>query len=222
MRKTVFICICVVFFGLSGCAALPQKPIDDQSAAIGISLQIDRLLSSMVGYLKPDTVLFVKLDEGSDSYLQRNIIQSNYSKDKNIYLLNAAPGRYVAVAAIYGSGNHSVKSKEYITYFSHDLIKNTETAVSAGTMAFMGDYIIDMSIGLSNADEAQLFYNKLTDPFSSSTLMPALRMMTGNFPFSRGALLEANMDNKAKEEFINSTKINLKESGWEAMIKEDK
>ena len=85
---------------LSACATqLPAPtptPQDGASAGIGVLV---KSRSQMLVTHKVDNVTFARL-EGNDTsqYISTQLITSNYNKDGYIYLLNAPPGRYAAVA----------------------------------------------------------------------------------------------------------------------------
>ena len=167
---------------VSGCASLPPPPgpQDSQSAAIGISVVIRPPLN-LFGLFAQKTdivVYFVRLDDEKaepDSLLQTTLYQSNYTHDNQVYLLNASPGRYAAVVALFertppppppAPGAISVtsvpqKKVTYWTYFSEDVIRQTEVTASPGAIRYMGDFIIDTAAaGMKNADEVQDYYHR--------------------------------------------------------------
>ena len=121
------------------------------------------------------TVYFIRLDEEKgtpDSFLQTTLYRSNYTHGNQVYLLNATPGRYAAVVVFFektpqppppAPGTFPVASgppKEFWTYFPEDVIRHTEVTVPPGAIRYMGDFVIDLAVGMKNADEAQDYYHR--------------------------------------------------------------
>jgi hypothetical protein len=159
-----------MIFGLVGCATLPAPELlDPQRAVIGISVKTRVPLLKFPD--RPDMVYFIKGDEGEDLYTQgsESLIQSNNLEGGYVYLLNAEPGRYAAVAC-YLEKETEQGTYEYWTFFPEEMIKLTEVLVAPGTIAFMGEYVVDKSWGFKDLDNAQLQYFQLIAPHA----MPAL------------------------------------------------
>lgn len=74
-------------------------------------------------------------------------------------LLNAEPGRYVAVAA--RSALTQPGYPGYQQLFSATMIEATEVRVEAGELAFMGELKAKASLKMSAADNAQRHYQRL-------------------------------------------------------------
>jgi hypothetical protein len=150
-----------MIFGLVGCATLPAPELlDPQRAVIGISVKTRVPLLKFPD--RPDMVYFIKGDEGEDLYTQgsESLIQSNNLEGGYVYLLNAEPGRYAAVAC-YLEKETEQGTYEYWTFFPEEMIKLTEVLVAPGTIAFMGEYVVDKSWGFKDLDNAQLQYFQL-------------------------------------------------------------
>ncbi len=211
---------------LSACAGpLPAPtPQDGASAGIGVLVKTRAPIKLFSG--KVDSVMFVRL-EGNDSsqYISTQPIASNYNKDGYIYLLNAPPGRYVAVAAFRSQASAPTAptgggvtvtvnpgDTDYTTYFSRDLVKATEVTVEPGRIVFMGEFIVDTSTKFENADDVQSHYFRLISP-GVENRNKFLGLMSGDYHYT-GTLHEVNQDDEAREEFLATTRENLSEAGW--------
>ena len=197
MNKVIInIFVAFVILGLGGCATLPPpKPLDPQRAIIGISVK-NRAPIRVIAQ-KNTVVYFIKVDKEEDLYTQEDIIQSNYANGGQVYLLNAEPGRYAAVASFYlRVGN------KWTTIFPKELIKLTEVTVAPGTIAFMGDYVVDSDTGTENYDDAQSHYSRL--------------VYTG-YHYD-GSLHEENRDKQAEIGFLTNALEHFKDTGWVNVI----
>ncbi len=232
MKRTFFLCArlfgivtVVVLFGCAGTLP-PAKPLDSERAAIGIAVKT-RGPVKLFGSSKVDAVYFIKLDEldstAAASYqVQSNqIMQSNYSKGGQMYLLNAVPGRYAVVAVFdsksYPSTLSAPREVEYTTFFSKDLIKLTEVTVTPRSIVFMGDYVVDQSLGLKEADEAQSYYFNLIVPGGSSGL---LGMAFSGKNYYKGSLHEHKRDPQTEMNFFIKAQEHLQEAGWANLIQQ--
>lgn len=224
--------VALALLALSACAGVPPpRPLDSQSAAIGISVSLKapiRLFSSA-----PDRIYFVKVEREEDLYTQgQQYTLSNYVEGDHVYLLNAPPGRYVAVAAARkqpvqrmsgGTLMATGEEHEYTTFFSKEIIKLTEVTAAPGTIVFMGKYVVNTSAGLTDADDAQLHYfhlvapNALIGPGVAAGVLSA--MFSGEF-FYRGMLAEGTRDKQAEDQFLGKAIEDLREGAWSAMIQQ--
>lgn len=179
MRINSLILVTGFLLVLSACITLPPPPgpEDSQSAALGISLVVrpPLRLFGLADQKTDMTVYFIRLDEekgAPDSFLQNTLYRSNYTHGNQVYLLNAKPGRYAAVVVFFERtppqpsaipGAVPVASgppKEFWTYLSEDVIRQTEVTVPPGAIRYMGDFVIDQAVGMKNADEAQDYYHR--------------------------------------------------------------
>ncbi|MCP4591696.1 MAG: hypothetical protein GY842_13230 [bacterium] len=157
-------------------AATKEPPLPEPKegrGAIGVSLQGRSKRAFAV------QAYFVRVGDGEDPFSAENVIFSNYSRNGQIYLLNAKPGRYFAVAAkrCYvqfninimintGSSNVSGTPMERRVYFSEEMILQTETIVSPGTLTFMGEYEVNTSTRKKKKPfgRVQAHYHQLISP----------------------------------------------------------
>ena len=86
-----------IALGLSACLPPPVAPERTDSAALGVKME--KRWAGFGGSVSPARVYFIRWNGGNDPASQREIIQSNFSRGDRVYLLNAKPGRYSAVAA---------------------------------------------------------------------------------------------------------------------------
>jgi hypothetical protein len=164
----------------AGAPALPEP--DPELGSIGIAVRAKPPAS--FGQKMPAVqIFFVRLDDDTDAFGADDVIPSNFSNKKQVYLLNAEPGRYVAVAAglqgtsapatvgssapagggVSTSVSYSV-SFDYQAFFSMEMISETEIEVFPNQMAFMGDFLVSTSTKIKKADEAQSHYMRILAP----------------------------------------------------------
>jgi len=182
---------------LLGCASIPS-PEDPQSSAIGIRFETH---VPIFGH-QPSVVFFVKI-ENDDDLAQSQVIQSNFAKRGRLYLLNAPPGKYVAVASArwdqYGT---------YVTLFSKELIEATRVEVVPGKLVFMGTYFVREPYGMGNADPIQNHYASVLEPHL--VYFPHLY---------RGRMQKGTRDDAAQAEFLTESREDFAGSGWREIIK---
>lgn len=99
-----------------------------------------------------DTVYFVRLSDGAQSDEAAGMIASNFGKARNVYLLNARPGRYVAVAAEIV---RSMPTTRTVVVFTKADSAQTEVEVKPGIVSFMGDIDVVTSMKSRELDEDQ-------------------------------------------------------------------
>ena len=101
-------------------------------------------------------VYLVRLGQDVDIYSAESVVLTSFSKKKQVYLLNARPGRYVAVAAQLGILANF--GGETIVFFDRATILRTEVEVTPGRIAFMGDLLVDLK---REMDVVQTHYLRL-------------------------------------------------------------
>lgn len=213
---------------VAGCASMPVPRMEDpQTSAVGIQVETQ----APIGILSqtPDRIFFVKLD-GEGDITQSQVIASNFAKDGRIYLLNAKPGKYAAVAAFRSqaglpfapapqpgvSVSVSIGKTGYTTYFSKELIEATKVDVGHGEVAFMGSYIVKTSVGLRDAEPIQNHYAELLAPGAPKSGFGHL--LSGDYHY-RGTISEAKRDKDARTEFLRKANDDLAEGGWAQIFK---
>ena len=125
-----------LLFACGATRPLPApEPIDSDSAGLGFWLKMRAPLRFVNN--KPDVVLFVRLEEGEglDDLLEKKYTIASTAADGGyVYLLNANPGTWVAVAAIY-----SYEKTETIEWAS----------VNVGKTVHIGSISVTGSVGLT-------------------------------------------------------------------------
>ena len=213
---------------ICGCAAaLPAPtPLDKERSIIGISVNVRapiRLFSNQA-----QRVYFVRIESGEPTY-QEALIASNYTKGDYVYLLNARPGRYAAVAAsssnvsrgpLFPSTSPSGPSMTVrftsTIYLSEKLIRASVVEVKPATVAFMGEFIVDSSIGVEGADPAQAHYYRLLEP-GAETRSAFATLMSGEQAY-RAADYQSDHSNIAQQKFLDYTRQAIEEAGWTSVL----
>ena len=146
-----------------GCLASvrPPPPVQDPASANAALIAIKVVNNSFPTNL----VYFVRIEKGNDPLSQQVLIPSNYFEDGYVYLLNARPGRYAAVAAallvdvkkhtktttmpVGGGGSFSGSVGvsytiegpiEDVILLPGDAIQGTLVDVKPDSVAFMGEW----------------------------------------------------------------------------------
>ena len=230
MKSIVVILGALAPLVLGACASTrPPSPVNATSAGVGIRVKTRAPVKIFSN--EPDGVVFVKLSEGGGPpYTDGSMLSSNFADDGYFYLLNAPPGRYVAVlcgriqaapptappAAPPKGTSVSVSvgigKTEYTTYFPADMVKLTEVTVTPGAVAFMGDYVVDMSTELADADETQRHFYHLLAPKDESRDFLA-KAFSGDYQY-KGTLHQRREDTQAREEFSKYAHESLTKAGW--------
>ncbi|MEZ5330977.1 MAG: hypothetical protein R2991_02745 [Thermoanaerobaculia bacterium] len=217
--------------GLLVAAADPAPPDPEPGkGAIGVSLRgwspggADRL--------EAVEVRFVRADRGDGPYLSNDLIESNYAgKDGRVYLLNAEPGEYAAVAfRTRGGSLFAVRDKQWL-FHEKKLIDATTVTVHAGALSFAGDYGVGGTIWRGGAedmregnpyaaDESQVHYLALMFPEAEGK--STLARIYGSHPVYLATLLErkTRRDAEAEAEFRRkaAAKDFQKLPSWEAVV----
>ncbi len=242
-----------VVFGSPRKKQLQLAEPDPLSGSIGVSVERAplkgalKLASKMIDQPAVE-VFFVKLEDGQEpsgaqAFGATHLIPSNYAHKKQVYLLNAEPGRYVAVAAgldstdvpltgvtlagmqvgradvTFGmSFGMKIKSN---SFFSMSMISDTEVTVVPQEMVFMGDYVVSMNTKMKKqGDEAQAHYYRL--------LLPGMAEKS-NFSRNLGGqeVYIAEIESVAKDaaterEFWTKArdKVFKRDPGWQAQVEQ--
>jgi hypothetical protein len=105
------------------------------------------------------TAYFVRLADDSDPMRQPELLRSNYAEDGVLYLLDAPPGRYAAVAC-YGRGQET----DWTAYFPESLILATDKPVPEGRAVLLGSFEMDLRSISTTGDAAQQHYLRTLFP----------------------------------------------------------
>lgn len=185
----------------------PPEP-DPQKGAIGVSLRC--ISPTGADRVKAAEVRFVRVDRGGGAYASTELIPSNYTgADGRVYLLDAEPGRYAAVAFRSRGGSLiAIRDKQW-AFLEKELIDATTVSVRAGGRAFAGHYVTGCSPWFSgaeernpskhgHADEAQVHYVDLMFPKAKGK--SSLARIYGKNPLYLASTLEKEKRNRRDAE----------------------
>jgi hypothetical protein len=207
----------------AGCSSPVPRPVSDDSAALGITVE-NRWAEPGHPAEFPDTVYFVRLQGKEQLAAQRELIRSNFRKGNRVYLLNAKPGRYVAVAASETVVREATRRdsdvlrgldtyRVFTSYFDAPLIQGTEVEVGPGDFAVAGHFVVRIADDIEDGDESQRHFHRLVDPllvdpFGNPIVDP------DNSVAIRGKLIESRREQASEREFLLMALQDLKGSGW--------
>jgi hypothetical protein len=166
MLQKFIVALCLLLL-LSACSSArmmvpPATPLNPNRSVVGISLKGG-------GAFAPTAVHFLRVQDGEDAANGTQLIKSNYQTradryQQQFYLLNAEPGRYLAVACIK-EGAGVFLDATALTFFRKFSTHMTEVVVKPGEVGFMGEYDLSYPfvalLHQNDPDEAQLHYQKL-------------------------------------------------------------
>jgi hypothetical protein len=237
-------CIIVIFLtGMISCMSLFNRK-GPSSSAIGINVYL-----KSGGYLTPlKHVFFVRVNpKQGDIYSQKDFIRSNLKYDKYIYLLNAQPGRYIAIGAYREERDgdpkdRSTSRKKKNYFFPKNMIPLTVIDLGPAEFRYMGTYIIKHRgeprlkefYRIRKADSVQLHYCKLIDPdhvnptagsYTRSCLSDVLwSASTGDDRDDEelsyaGKLIRHNRGKTEEKQFLRESSEHLSGTDWIPLIK---
>ncbi len=223
--------VALMLFALSACVP-PPTIRDSQSAAIGISMGVTAPVPLF--RFSPDKVYFVTAERKEDLYTQGRMVESNSVKFNRAYLLTALPGYYAAVAA-----HHTIESMRityhYKAFFTQEVVEHTGVSVGPGTIAYIGDYVVNQAGDVTNPDEAQISFMPLVDRTAlvrmggtKEAIMAGATVgvagggfsSSGSLFFYSGVLGESNRDRRAEETFLEKAMDDLRDGGWSGILQQ--
>lgn len=222
---------------LTGCASMaPQIPPPHDSDSAGLFIDIKVRVSGLLTY-RADIVYFVKNCLEKSEQCDNRLIASNYAKEGRIYLLNATPGEYRAVAAAFDAGIPG-DDNLYFTYFPNSLINSASIQAAPNSLAFAGSYLVSASYGVcpDSAEAIQLKYAELIEPGTPKCglfKMTMHKLASGDFIFVggkaysvgkqtyhyRGTAYEKQDALGGQTDYFESASNDLIGTGWEGLIK---
>lgn len=227
--KTAVTVFCALLV-LAGCAARPvvPSPVDEHASVLGMYLEVR--VSGLATY-RADVIYFVRRCQANETCDDR-LIPSSYGKDGRVYLLNAEPGEYLAVATAFESGMLGDRSI-YFAYFPDALANASAVTLKRGGQVFAGGYKLFASMGLcpDNAEPGQLKYAQVIEPDTPKCgfWKPlAHKLSKGDFIFIggkaysvgqqtfhyRGTTYEASPDHGDAAAFFTQAQGDLGGAGW--------
>jgi hypothetical protein len=202
MKKMV-LCMLIIF--AIGCGVPKNLRVleDKESSIIGISV---KTITLSIFRNKAEVVYFVRLDEKDDNNIGNKIIPTNYARGDYVYLINAKPGKYAAVASFFSQTEES-----YNTFFDAAAIQASIVEVGPNQVVYAGDLVIENQMKNlyqnieQNGDKAQLHYYSLLKSFMYGTYYCGTPIKTGKTKEAQG-------------EFLNKTRTYFKDSQWIPLI----
>ena len=216
---------CALPLGVLACSAPPPPPLTDHSSVVAVRVAI----SEAFGLVETDSeqVYFVRMDE-SGKFSEDQVIPSNYATGGYVFLMNAEPGTYAAVAAskeVSSPLNSGAPTQpglsvgvqlflvtDALTYLPDAVVSHTIVRVDPGTTAFMGDFVLDQSSGLEGADEIQRHYFNLLQPGQEGN--SAFTQFFSGAVGYRGQLKEESRGAEAVSRFMQRAGSRVDEAGW--------
>jgi len=142
---------------LAACASnQPRAPRSPRSAAVAISVRTMRSAEATWG--RPRRIHFARLEGNTHALRAPALLESNHVRGVLVFLLDAEPGRYVAVAATLRE-----EGRDVTVYFPQEMIRATEVEVGPGALGFMGSHELEQTT-FRGGDDAQDHYAALLEP----------------------------------------------------------
>jgi hypothetical protein len=197
-----------------GKAKMPLPDPDPECGSIGLAIHTRQ--GAIRQHVAVQTVFFVRLDGDGDLFSATSVVPSNYSLKGHLYLLNARPGRYAAVASIH-SGVVGFRGV-YSFYHSQEVIQRTQVDVHAGRLSFLGHLLLNPTGKMKKADPAQSHYYHLIQPEAAGK--GAFRLAMGKIYPNLGHLHQLDDGEAEEAEFWRLAKSRdfPDETGWQELI----
>jgi hypothetical protein len=158
-------------------------------------------------------VIFIR-ETGSKSNPQSELVLSNYRKGGRIYLLNAKPGPYIAIASLHistsssyhGQNKFLTKRSLSVMLFPEEILKASMVNVKPGEFVYMGDFLLNSDNDLDKCDNFQkISHSRLTGIIKRA--IPKGAKQT----YLRAIL---NKHSSTSEKFLIKAKQDLQNTGW--------
>ncbi len=212
--KKLFVISSLSLLILTGCIAAPPKMSGDRGQVLALRLKIYE--SIKIFTYTPKLVYFAKVDEKNrDLKDQSNIVFSNYCYKYNVYLFNAEPGTYAAIAATYKGQNDIL----YTLLFPKELIEKSLVTLKPGEVAFMGNFTVKKPFFSSpltdrDYDSHQLNYYRKLSLFTNRLA----EFLLGD-AFSSSHLDSSGKNREREREFLKTSRPVVKNTKWNPLFK---
>ena len=130
----------------------------------------------------------------------------------------AAPNQVASSGHTTVSVGISIGATEYTTYFPENLIKLTDVAVGQGTIAYMGTFALNQSVGLDGADPSQRYFYRMFAPAGHEDMNYLSLAFSGDYHY-RGSLRNALQSDGEQAKFREHAREALGEVGWGNMVR---
>jgi len=200
------------------------KPVDQQSAVIGITIK-----SSAWTPNTEDRLYLVKVENDRDLFEGRKLIPTSIlaplpgaGGGGSVYVQNVSPGRYAAVA--FSTSEKGFGKVREVTLFllPKTVVKQSDTTVVPGGISFMGEYEMGASTMVlqeNAADEVQEHYFEAFWGKPLAQVVADLQELgtPAYFAVHTVKVKDASRDANAEERFLASAKRDL-EPSWRPVI----
>lgn len=214
-QLTAFLICCLAAGGITTAKAQWLPRPDPERGSLGVTVRATTMQGSK---FPASEVYFVRVEDDEDTFAAEYVMSSSYSEKDQFYLVNARPGRYVVVAAIFVWRKAQSQAPGKV-FFSKAMIPQTETKVEPGTIAFMGDFLVTPSptSRMGDADPAQAHYYRLLSPETADKTF----IMQGPWLNYRGVLNQAIRDaNRERKFWIRARdKVFKQQQGWAELLR---
>ena len=242
MNRMVIAMLAIIVVATGACASKPPKkqfqrlagefvspvnitkPVDQQSAVIGITIT-----SATWAPNTEDRLYLVKVENDRDVFSGATLIPTSIMAPLpggggggTVYVQNIPPGRYAAVA--FSTSERGFGKVREVTLFllPKEMVKQTETTVTAGSISFMGAYDMGTSTMVLQekaTDDVQTHYFEVFWGKPLVQVIADLQVMgtPAYFPVHAVSLLKSRRDSTAEERFLATAKHEL-EPSWAPVI----
>jgi len=238
MRRVVLVYLGLLIITCTAPCCIHNKRSSPDSSAIGI----DVLYKSGSRYYPLTFVTFIKIDPAHpDIYFQKKTIGSNMTWNGHVHLLNAKPGRYIAVAGFDSTTTRDYRGKDESTisrsyFFTKEMIALTVIDLKPAEFRYMGYFLIDHMgkpgmkdlYKIRNADAAQLHYCGIIAPQRArpsvgsciySEAMNALTAPNDSDSTYAAKLISRDKSEEANQRFLRAALGTLSGTEWAPLIR---
>jgi len=192
---------------LGACAGVPvPTPSAPENALIGIQIRLTSFETGTTYY--PDQVWFARMEQGTEATA---VLESSYTRGHTVYLLNAPPGRYAAVAV-----GELVDGKTDYTYLPRECIEATEVTVEAGKSAFVGLLVAKRRAGIAEKEQVMMHYAGLVNPRPARET--ALSTLFARFRNHHVYDYAVDRSPERTARFVSEARKHLSKAGWEGRL----
>lgn len=242
MNRTVIAIVALAMMVTAACAGKPSKkqfqrlagefvspvhitkPVDQQSAVIGITVK-----SPLWTPNTEDRLYLVKVENDRDLFHGTTLIPTSIVAPPSggvgggtVYVQNVPPGRYAAVA--FSTSEKGFGKIREVTLFllSKDVVKQSDTTVAPGGIGFMGEYELGSSTMVLNEKAADDVQEHYFETFWGKPLAQVVAdfQVIGTpayFAVHTVGVTKAYRDASAEERFLATAKRDL-EPSWTPLI----
>lgn len=200
------------------------KPVDQQSAVVGITLKSSAWVPNT-----EDRLYLVKVENDRELLEGAKLVPTSIMAPPpggggggTVYVQNVPPGRYAAVA--FSTSEKGFGKVREVTLFllPKAIVKQSDTTVAPGGISFMGEYEVGasrMALQENGVDEVQEHYFEVFWGKPLAQVIADLQLIgtPAYFPVHAVSVKQGSRDAAAEERFLTAAKRDL-EPSWAPMI----